>query len=510
MIPTLEQRRAIAKQRLGDLADVPFAVLVQALAEAERTVAVEIERKPLVKTIIFEHGVPVDCRSNLLHETFGPFLVARGSLEADELPLLHAESANSGMPLGEVLIKQQRMGASEVFRALQENLAKKLLDGFTWRGGEFTVRDADAHTGSPLKIKVPQLVVTGIVKLVRQTEVDRALNDLVGKRLVFHPAPRYTLAGIRLTEAQRAVARTLHNGKRLDELAAEATMPFPDIARLIYALAVLGIVVTEDAAATLTRNGPESNKPLARASRVLPRPQSSSEVEALRDEVHAAFLRYRTRDAFELLDLEETAGTVDIEDAYLGYCQRFAPWRFSAELEELHEKAEALFLAGGRAFGELCDVDQRNALIARRKQRQQERHKKPAGDRFAIRSELLDSAAQFKHGADLVVENRFREALEFLEFAHDLDPQNSLYRAELAFCRYRADEHAAERALDELSETIRIEPRFGLARYYAGVIHGERGDRALAESELRRAIKLMSPDRRPIEALKTLVGQTRG
>lgn len=506
MIPTPEQRRAIANQRLGDLADVPFAVLIEALASAERTVELEIERKPLVKTIVFEHGVPVDCRSNLLRETFGQFLVEKGCLTAEEQLQYQAESATSGLPLGEILIKHERLRASEVFRALQENLAKKLLDGFTWRVGKFTIRELEQGVDSPLKVKVPQLVVTGIIKLAWQEEVDQALNDLVGKRLIFHPQAPYNLADIRLTDAQRAVARMLHAGKRLDELAAEATLQFSEVARLVYALAVLGVVIAEDAPLPAPEPDKPDTRPIPRVSRVLQLPPDAGETRALREDVHAAFLRYRTQDAFELLGLEENANHIEIEDAFLERARRFAPWRFTGELEPLYEKAEALFLACGRAFGELCDVEQRNALIQRRRQRQAERPKKGAADRFAIQSELLDSASQFKRGKALVEENRFREAIEFLAFAHDLDPQNTLYRAELAFCRYRADSRAASQAIEALTETIRIDPKFGLARYYAGVIQGETGQLEAAEGELRRAIKLMSPDRRPIEALKTLVG----
>ena len=56
---------------------------------------------------------------------------------------------------------------------------------------------------------------------------------------------------------------------------------------------------------------------------------------------------------------------------------------------------------------------------------------------------------------------------------------------------------------------MRADPRCGLAWYYLGVIQGDGGRRAAAEESLRRAIKLMSPDRRPIEALKELTARKR-
>jgi tetratricopeptide (TPR) repeat protein len=99
---------------------------------------------------------------------------------------------------------------------------------------------------------------------------------------------------------------------------------------------------------------------------------------------------------------------------------------------------------------------------------------------------------------------RVREALMLLEFAADCDPQNSLYAAELAYCRFLATTAHADRALLELRETLRRDPACGLAAFYAGEIHRQLGNHEEAESHLRRAIKLMSPDRRPIDALKAL------
>jgi hypothetical protein len=42
-----------------------------------------------------------------------------------------------------------------------------------------------------------------------------------------------------------------------------------------------------------------------------------------------------------------------------------------------------------------------------------------------------------------------------------------------------------------------------------GTIQGHAGQRAEAEESLRKAIKLMAPDRRPIDALKELTAKKR-
>ena len=41
------------------------------------------------------------------------------------------------MPFGEILLEHGLVSAVDLFRILQQNLAKKLLDLFTWNEGEF-------------------------------------------------------------------------------------------------------------------------------------------------------------------------------------------------------------------------------------------------------------------------------------------------------------------------------------------------------------------------------------
>ena len=78
------------------------------------------------------------------------------------------------------------------------------------------------------------------------------------------------------------------------------------------------------------------------------------------------------------------------------------------------------------------------------------------------------------------------------EVAHEASTATPLVFAALLSLELRDD------------EALRRDPGCGLAAFYAGGIERQVGNIAEAEARLRRAIKLMSPDRRPIEALKAL------
>lgn len=540
MLPNPDQLAAIARMKEGRLEEIPFAVLLRALADEKSTAILEIESKPLKKEIILEQGIPVDCRSNVLHETLGRFMVERGLLTEKQFQAILGKSVTHGLELGEMMILEGLITASGLYHVLQQNLACKLLDGFAMRRGHFRIFTDAVQVSSPIKVNLPQLLLTGIVKLVPQEEVNGIIGVLVGKELCLHPAPTHPLSTLRLSPAQTAITTLLESGKRIDQLAAETSIPFDDITRLLYSLVLIGAVapkewlpaeprmpVQHDAVATVTagveaaaassngasasRNGAAApgNGAAAPGNGAAVQALGEEELETIRQEVMSTYLKHRRQDAFQQLGLEESASREEIERQYAAFCHRFAPWRFEREeLAGLRAQAEEIFLAGGRAFGELRNEETRRALIARRHQRDK-RPDEPKISQFAIRSPLLDPARRFKKGMVLLEKGALQEAIAEIEFAHDCDPQNLTYRAELAHCRFLAVPETAERGLTELREILRIEASFGLALYYAGQIHAALGNLDEARMYLQRSIKQLAPDRRPIEALRQLSHATK-
>ena len=527
VIPNEEQLRTVAGMRNGNLADIPFAVVLHALAIHRHSVVLEIDRTPLQKAIIIEDGTPVDCQSNLAHETLGRFMVSRGLLDDAVARQVLAKSVAQGTSFGDQLILDGHMAASDLYKVLQQNLAKKLLDGFTWRTGAFHIHSELPEVESPLKVNAPQLVLTGISKFAVAAEVNGAITPLVGKKLFLHPSPSVPLSDLRFGPSQKQLLQRLAQGKRIDELAAETTVPFDKIMRLLYAMAVIGIIVPEDRLKELSPSGAPQGVPdhgSATSTTELSvadiaagtqgkdaaelAPATAIDVDKVQNDIMEVYLRYRKQDAFDLLGIDETATSGDADRAYLRFCERFAPWPLEAAgLDNLAEKAQDLFIAAGRAYGELCDRERRNALIMRRQTLKKEGPKKSSRERFAIQSELLDPEVQFKKGKALMGKGRYPEAIQQLQFAYDCDPQNSEYRAELAYCKYlKAPDVEAKDALTELEETLRIDPKCGLGFYYAGLVASDLEKWEVAETHLRAAGKILG-DRRPIEALKSMQQQ---
>ncbi len=514
MFPTPDQLLQISQQREGDLSITPFALVLRALAEHQRTAVLEIHKGPLTKSIVLENGVPVDCESNLAHERLGRFLVSLGRLSEADFASSFSEALKEEVPLGQVLVRRKLLAPTELYRLLQQNLAKKLLDGFSWHEGTFQIHTDAPEVASPLKVRVHQLILTGVMRFASQSQIDLVVMGLLGKKLAIPPEPPPALHTMRLSIAQQRLLGSLTDSpKELSQLAGDIGLAPEELSRIIYAFGLLGQVVLDEDVERLRREAsarsPDAGKPGEDLStQVIQIPIANARVLE-EEELVQAFLAHRRKDAFELLGLQEESTTADLETAFLDYSARVQPWAYKPG-KGLREKAKDLFLAGVAAYSTLSRVEGRREVIERRRAARQAAGagSKQVGPQ-RIKTDLLDSEAQFDKGKQLMKAGNYREALQYLEFAVDCDPQNGMYRAELAYDRYMADPSRAESCLTGLEEARRIDPNCGLAYFYAGEILRDLQRFDEAEPLLQAAIKPMSPDRRPIDALRELTRQSK-
>jgi hypothetical protein len=76
--------------------ETPYCQLLLALARREARAVLSLRRNQLEKTIVFDDGSPVDCRSNIATETLSRFLIGQGKITAEQGHTAFAESTSRG------------------------------------------------------------------------------------------------------------------------------------------------------------------------------------------------------------------------------------------------------------------------------------------------------------------------------------------------------------------------------------------------------------------------------
>jgi len=251
-------------------------------------------------------------------------------------------------------------------------------------------------------------------------------------------------------------------------------------------------------------------RPRSRGAASIPGRRGRDDPE-LRNALVSAYIDRRGRDPFEVLSVPEAAGAAELRRAFLGLADRFAPGRFRSA--DLREKAEALLCAAARAYGALADPEQA-ALWRRRRAAAAERRagtgRPSTGEQFRIATDLLDAGAQFAEGKRRLEAGNPRSALDYFQFACDIEPR-ALYRAHVGWARWLVDpERNARLALHELAAAARADAGCAEALFLSGEIHRARGEHAEAEEAYRRASRANPQDRRAQELALEMMRARKG
>ena len=493
-------RRDVLRAKAGSLSETPLPLLLHALATEQRSATLELKLRNLEKRVHFDEGVLVGCESNLLHETLGRGLVARGKLTEAQHHGLQAESAATGKSVQALLLERQLVSGSELFKLLQSNLGHTLLDAFRWGDAQWKVHPLFEVT-TPIRMNVGQLVYTGAAQLpaevvsahfvVRDEQLLALLEDPQGE--------------LKLSARDTRLVSGLRKRATLGALCGLPGLSRDEVLRKLYALCVLELAELAEAVDARPRKAAPAPAP----EPVVPAPAGAAfadEDEATMNLLASEFLSFRGKDPFDLLGVrvENQGGT--LQKAFLAKCAALSPQRFQSA--DSKGKAEILLMVYARAFGSLSDPDQ-HALQRKRRETAEEQKRqgpraKAAADHFKIRTELLDASSQFEQGRLRLEAGQVKSAVEHFEYAADIEPSGRTL-AWLALARFRLNpDYAAEKSLVLLADACAREPGCEDAWAFRADLALSLSRREEAADAYRKASKLNPAQKRYATALAGL------
>lgn len=188
---------------------------------------------------------------------------------------------------------------------------------------------------------------------------------------------------------------------------------------------------------------------------------------------------------FEVLGLSRRATTEEIKQAYFQLAKAFHPDLEASgdpELRRLRERATARI---NQAWSCLADERRRSAYLA-------EIDEGAAGKRVDV-ANLLAAEQLFQQAAWMVRARRYREAIEVLEQAIALHPEEGEYYAWRGFARFCATaekQKVRDEAMRDIDRALTLNPRCAQAFLFAGRIATVLGDAAAAIQYYRRCLAI--------------------
>ncbi|MDP1829408.1 MAG: DUF4388 domain-containing protein [Archangium sp.] len=494
-------RREVLRAKSGSLAQTPLPLLLHALLTEERSATLELKLRNLEKRVHFDAGALVGCESNLLHETLGKGLVAKGKLTEAQLHGLLSESAATGKSVQALLLERQLVSGSELFKLLQANLGHTLLDAFRWADAQWKVLPLE-DVDTPIRMNTAQLVYTGAAQLPPETVARHfALGDEQTLALISNPQEE-----IKLSARDTRLIAALRKRATVGALCSLPGLTRDETLRKLYALCVLELA--DLAEAVDARPKKEEPAPVVEAAPpvVAVGVPFGDEDEATMNLLASEFVSFRGKDAFDVLGVRvETQGAA-LQKAFLQKCEALSPTRFRGA--DARGKAEILLMVYARAFGALSEPEQ-HALHRKRRetlaeQKRQGPKQKAAAEHFKIRTELLDASSQFDEGRRRLEAGQVKSAVEHFEYAADIEPSGRTL-AWLALARFRLHpDYAAETSLALLADACAREPGCEEAWAFRADLALSLSRREEAVDAYRRASKLNPGQKRYAQALTGL------
>ena len=436
------------------VAEVLWAVMSQGLAGG-----VILESGKRRKVVILDAGRPVRIRSNLARECLGNRLLASGRIDAGALKESLALARAGEGKQGEMLVRIGAVTEAQIEEALAEQAEEKLLDLFGWNDGEVQVQTElagdEALTSELPDWSAREVIIRGC-RMMAPRRVARILSAFADEPLL--PGPSQLSEEEREIPGVAEVLDQVEENRVVGDVASEH-------AGTVYALRLIGAVAFGDSV------------------------ESEAEGSGLAgvEELRGLLAAQDGQNHFEVLGLVQSASGDEVRNGFLQLAKRLHPDRFKES--EASEVAAEVFARITQAHETLADPK------ARVEYQQTLGGDGPAEGRSAQVTKIMSAESQFQQGAAHFKKREYSQALEKLQWAVEMNPEEGEFQALYGwtyFLHHRGQEDAAREAREALQRGIELAPMSANGHYYFGMFRKACGELPEAERMFRKALELDS------------------
>ena len=458
------------------------------LAEAwssKRTGALHLVIGKRSRTVLIQDGAPVAVETGLSEDRFAQRLEDAGKISGPDRARVETMASDKDCAQASVVLALKLLGAKEIYQALRDQTRNQIGEALEWRTGSFEWQPLSGDL--PSSAKPFDTLALLQQELPKRWGTDRLFEGLMGEsEQVGTIAPRFHLVLEKLAAAGPTAAQVLGRidgqvsvGRLLGECAGDALA-----AATLWLLLRTGLLrpveedeasmttgfdieveVAEDrtaSAATSTCDSqPTSDRGAATASTAstaapeadaqtsdTARNKDNDKAEALRNEIDSLLPVLENVTHYEALGLGEDASATQIKKAYFQAAKKYHPDALArVGLDDVKSAAAQVFGRISEAFETLSDEDKRKAY--------------DSGDAEPAEidtARLTQAETSFRKGEILLRMGNFAGALEYLEPAVELWPDEPAYQQALGWALFKQPQSDPDRAQIHLMTALEQNP----------------------------------------------------
>ena len=501
----------------GTLSDQPLAELIReiTLRNFSGTLRVEYDRAKVA--VYFESGALAFAASNLRSLRFHEYL-RKGEL-VSEKEIARLGDRLSDLDLATALCTAGLIRRDQADALLSVMVGDVLRVALLWTTGswEFSER---SRLGYPVSVAVD------INSLLREAGQRLPLKFVATRfrnaKEVFSRAENASIVGNNLSPSESFLLSRLDYPTPLQDLVALSGLRDLDANRVLYGLALSGLVTREYWHHAFRAEAPKD--PAEESKKAAARPPDAAQVAATElADLEAFLVRLDdARDYYDVIDLSREAGASDIKLAYYAIARKYHPDRFHLQSgTPQHSRISSAFARVTQAYETLTDAKARAAYDATLERTRRFSGAKAKADKgagsgavdFAMGSadlEYEEADQYFRDGLAAFQAGQIKAAVSQLANAARMSPREARYRAQYGRA-LAASQETRRLAESELQAAVKLEPSNALYRTMLAELYFDLNFHRRAQTELQRALAL-EPENAKARALlrKLEKGRRRG
>ncbi len=449
------------------------------------------------RRIRFEDGAPTTIESSVVADDFARSLEDAGTITTADRINVERMAAERECPQASAVLALRLLDPKALYAAIRRTTRNQLCECFEWQSGQYAwtaAAEAAEHSGKP----------HDILSLLQRELPRRWGTDRLFAALMPHAecrgdvAPRFRRVAAKLGSAgdtaQRAITRldgSAPLGQILGECAGDPlaastlwTIFHADMLRIGEGRPSLEspndplefeVEVLPEAGSTAHAKTAKANAKTAHAKAT-----DGAKAEALRAEISTILENLSDLDHYTALGLEADATGAKIKRAYFTAAKKYHPDALARlGLEEIRNEAAQVFARIAEAFETLSDETKRAAYDA------------GGSDEPEIdTARLAQAETSFRKGEILVKMGNFDGALEYLEPAVELWPEEPAYQAGLAWALYKKPRSNVARAREHFEIAAGQAPENAQILYRLGHVLRSDGENERADELMARALAM--------------------
>lgn len=499
----------------GNLSRGVLPGLLRELFVAHKTGLLHVSRGDERRSVRFEDGRIVGAQASDPGEQMGPVLVREGFLSEEDLDRAREVMTREQKRLGRALRDLGVWDDARKEEALALHAREVLLKLFSWTDGEYAFEELPHDTGAgsedtTRKLSTGQLILDAARRVDDSAVVHQALGDL--DRVLVLPADALLrFQNMMLTPADGYVLSRADGEMTAREVLQVTPFSPEEAEKSLFCLLTTGALEYKAAEpapppkpAPRPAAPPPSPPPPAPPAKAAPPPSPVAEeaarrgLSARRREVLDKFEGLKSKNHFEVLEIEPGSSADKVKEAYFRLAKRFHPDSHHREavLEDVKDKLEAVFIRLGEAYEVLRNPRTRATYESGLKGRAPA----PAAPVTAAGPgpAVVDPSEQSRRDTDalrkaekLVEQEKYWDVIQLLEGVVPRLGGKQRQRARMALGRaYLKNPNWVREGEELVRQVVAEDPKHAAGHLLLGQLYRERGLKARAASMLRKAVEL--------------------